>query len=99
MDLVSREHLGALTKLKLLTGKGAKHREIDICARVKAVGRHKSRALLGFHRFTGADWGGKCVVLYKNTWMTAFFSLDDNDPMVETIDASEKGLSPHQPMM
>ena len=40
MDLVSRGHLGALTKLKLLTGKGAKHQEIDICGRVKAVGRH-----------------------------------------------------------
>ena len=80
MDLVSRGHLGALTKLKLLTGKGAKHREIDICERVKAVGMHKSRALLGFHHFTGADWGGKFVGLSKKTWMTAFLSLDDNDP-------------------
>ena len=55
MDLVSRGHIGALTKLKLLTGKVAKHREIDFCERVKAVGRQTSRALLGFHHFTGGD--------------------------------------------
>ena len=91
MDLVSRGHLGALTKLKRLTGKGAKHREIDICGRVKAVGRHKSRALLGVHHFTGADCGGTFVGLSKKTWMTAFLSLDDNDPIVETISRLGEG--------
>ena len=54
---------------------------------MKDVGMHTSRTLLGFHYFTGAaaDWGGKFVVLSKNTWMTDFLSLDDNDPIVETI--------------
>ena len=40
MDLVSRGHLGALTKLKLLTMKGAKHRELETFGRMKAVRRH-----------------------------------------------------------
>ena len=35
--------------------------------RVKAVGRPESRALLGFHHFTGADWGGKFVGLSTET--------------------------------
>ena len=77
--------LGALTKLTLLTGKGAKHREIDIGGRVKAVGWHKSGAVLGFHHFTGADWGRKFVGLSNKTRMTAFLFLGDNYPIVETI--------------
>ena len=85
MDLISRRHIGALTKLKLLTGKEVKHREIHICGWVKYVGRHKYIALLGFHHFTGADWGGKSVWLSNKARMTAFLSLDDNDPIVETI--------------
>ena len=44
-----------------------------------------SRAILGFHHFTCADWGGKFVGLSKKTWMTAFLSLDDNDPNVEAV--------------
>ena len=89
--MVSRGHLGALIKLKLLTGKGVKHREIDICGQVKYVGSHKSTALLGFHHFTGANWGGKFVGLSKKTWMTVFLSLDDNDPIVETISRHGEG--------
>ncbi len=85
MDMVSRGHIWALTKLKLLTGKGADHREIDICERVKAVGRHPSKVLLTFHHFTGAYCGGKFVGLSKKTWMTAFLSVDDNNPIVETV--------------
>ena len=58
-----------------------------------------SIALLGFHHFTCADCGGKFVVLSKKTWMTAFLSLDDNDPIVEKISRLGEGLSPCQPMM
>ena len=60
------------------------HRDIDICERFKEVGRQKSRALLGFHHFTGADWGEQFVGLSKKTWMTLFLSLDDNYPVIET---------------
>ena len=56
-----------------------------MCERMKDVGRHTSRSLLGFHHFTGAYWGGKFVGLSNRTWMTAFLSLDYNDPIVETI--------------
>ena len=78
-------------KTEALNWERAKHREIDICARVTAVGRHTSRALLGFHHFTGADWGGQFVVLSKKTWMNAFLSLDDKDPIAETISRLGEG--------
>ncbi len=58
---------------------------------MKGVGRHKSRALLDFHHSTDADWGGKFVGLSKKMWMTAFLSLDDNDPTVETISRLREG--------
>ena len=58
---------------------------------MKYVGRHKSGALLGFHHFTGADWGGTFGVLSKKTWMTAFLSLDDNDHIVETTSRLGEG--------
>ena len=90
-DVLSRGHLGALTKLKLLTVNGVKHREIDIWERMKDVGRHKYRALLGFHHFTGTYWGGKFVELSKKTLVTAFLSLGDNDPIVETINRLGEG--------
>lgn len=91
MDLASRGRLGALTQLKFLTGKGSKHREVDVCERVRVVGRQKSRALLGFHHFTGTDWGGKFVGISKKTWVTAFLSLDDNDPIIETFSCLGEG--------
>ena len=71
-----RAYWGA-DKTEALTGKGAKHREIDVCERMKDVGMHNYRAKLGFQHFTCADWGGKFVVRSKKT--------DDNDPIVETI--------------
>ena len=70
---------------------GVKHREIEIWERMKEVGRHKYRALLGFHHFTGTYWGGKFVELSKKTLMTAFLSLGDNDPIVETINRLGEG--------
>ena len=44
MDLAANNHLGALTKLVMLAGTGAKYREIDIRERVAAVGLRKARA-------------------------------------------------------
>ena len=58
---------------------------------MKDVGMHKYRALIGIHHFTCADWGGKFVVLSKKTWMTAFLALDENDPVVETINRLGEG--------
>ena len=56
-------------------------------------------AQVGFHHFTCTDWGGKFVVLFKKTWMTAFLSLDVMIPSLKRLPATEKGLSPCQPMM
>ena len=47
--------------------------------------------MLGFHHFTCADSGGKFIVLSKKTWTTDFLSLDDNDPIVETISRLGEG--------
>ena len=58
---------------------------------MKGVERHKSGALVGFHHFTGADCGGKYVGLSKKNWMTAFLSLDDDDPIVETVSRLGEG--------
>ena len=41
IDLASR-HLGTQTRLKFLTGKAAKHREIDVVERVNVIGIRKS---------------------------------------------------------
>lgn len=59
LDLVSHGRLGAQTRLKFLTGRGIKYREIDVIKRVQVIGRHKCQGLLGLHNFSGADWGGK----------------------------------------
>ena len=81
MDLASNGHLGALTKLIMLTGVGAKYREVDIRERVEAVGLTKARGLIGLHNFTGADWEGKFVGISKKTW--TFLSLNDDDEINE----------------
>ena len=38
--------------------------------------------LIGFHNFTGADWGGKYVGISKKTWVGANMKLDESDPVV-----------------
>jgi hypothetical protein len=65
-----------------LTGKGSTYREIDVLERVRALGVEKCQALIGFHNFTGADWGGKMVGISKKTWMKAFLQLDEQDPII-----------------
>ena len=55
------------TSLKFSTGKGTKKREIDVLERVQVTGHQKCQGLLGFHNFSGADWGGKLVGISKKT--------------------------------
>ena len=83
MDLASNGHLGALTKLIMLTGVGAKYREIDIRQRVEAIGLPKARGLIGLHNFSGTDWGGKFVRISKKTWTQTFLSLSEDDEIIE----------------
>ena len=85
MYLAANDHLGVLTTLRLLTGKGAKYRAIDVRDRVVALGPEKSRDLIGLHHFTGADWGGKFVGVSKKTWISAYLSLQPEDEIVQTF--------------
>ena len=64
-----------LACLKFLTGK-------DIQERVHSIGISKSQGLVGFHNFTGADWGGRFVGISKKTWIEAHLKLEENDPVV-----------------
>ena len=59
MDLVANNLLGATTKLNFS----------NVIERVKVLGSEKSRALIGFHSFTGADWGGVFVVITEERRM------------------------------
>jgi len=57
LDLVARNHIAAKTRLKLLTGKDTKYREIDVIERVQATGHRKCHGLIGIHNLSGVDWG------------------------------------------
>ena len=46
LSLVSCGHIASPTHLKLITGKGAKKREIDVFERVQAIGYQKCQGLL-----------------------------------------------------
>jgi hypothetical protein len=94
LDLVSCGHLGATTRLKFMTGKGAKYREMDIVQRANAVGIHKSQGLIGLHNFSGADWGGKFVGITKKTWVAAYMKLSENDPIVSSFRLLGQGPIP-----
>jgi len=56
MDMAARGHFGEFTTLRLLTGRGAKYRAIDVREQVPIIGTVKSKGLIGFHHFTGSDW-------------------------------------------
>ena len=45
----------------------------------------KSFGLLGFHNFTGGDWGGKIVGISKKTWAEAYLELDDSCEIVKAF--------------
>ena len=96
LHLASSGRLDSLTHLKMLTGKGSKFREIDIMKRVRALGPSKCQGLIGFHNFSGADWGGKFVGISKKTWVDAYFKLDEEDPAVHSFKDLGEGLVPEE---
>ena len=55
--IVARNHIAAETRLKLLTGKSTKYRQIDVIERVQATGHRKCQGLIGIHNLSGVDWG------------------------------------------
>ena len=94
IDLVSRGRLGTNNRLKFLTGKGTKYREIDVVERVRVVGSHKCQGLIGLHNFSGADWGGKFVGITKKTWIGAYMELDEDDPSINCFRELGEGVIP-----
>ena len=86
MHLVASGYLGVNVNLKLITGgKGKRKKVIDIVERVCLIGPKKSQGLLGFHNFTGADWGGKFVGISKKTWTDVYMRLDENSDVVKAF--------------
>ena len=85
VELVTHGRLGAFTKLNFLTEKGDKNRSINIRERVSVIRREKCQGLIGFHNFTGADWGGKFVGISKKSWITSYLSLPNDDPFVSAF--------------
>ena len=92
MDLVAHGRINEFVMLKFLTGKANKYRSIDIHERVSIIGREKSQDLIGLHDFTGADWGGKFVGISKKTWISAYLSLPNDDPVVSTLQLMGEGV-------
>ena len=82
LDLVSNDYLDNRTGLKLNLGKG-KGRIIDVQERVRVLGKPRCRALVGFHNFTGADWGGKFVGKTKESWTKLFMELSTDDTVLQ----------------
>ena len=58
--------------------------------RVSTIGTEKSKGLIGFHHFTGADWGGKFVGVSKKTRVSAFLALALDDEIVQNICRNEQ---------
>ena len=83
MDMAARGHFREFTTLRLLSGRGAKYRAIDVQEQVSIIGTAKSKGLIGFHNFTGSDWGGKFVGVSKKTWVLAYLSLAPDDEIVQ----------------
>ena len=71
VDLVATYTIHVPGQLKLLTGRKF-YRIIGIKERCAAIGVEKSKALVGLHNFTGADWGGKFFNISKKTWIVSF---------------------------
>ena len=49
----------------------------------KYIGYQKCQGLLGFHHFSGADWGRKFIGITKKTWANAYLKLDDSGPVIQ----------------
>ena len=94
MHLTASGHLSANNTLTLISGQGRKKTRINIVERVFVIGPYKSKGLLGFHNFTGADWGGRFVGITKKTWTDAYLSLDIDSDIVKAFCSLGEGIIP-----
>ena len=78
------------------TGKGRKYRQVDIIERVRVTGHRKCQGLIGLHNVSSADCGGKFVGISKQTWVTVYKELDDDDPAVVCFQNFGTGPIPTQ---
>ena len=82
MDLVANNRHGDGKIFVKKTGKFSGNSRLDIIERVAAIGKEKAKGLVGFHNFTGADWGGKFVGITKERWMKAYLQLPEDDDVI-----------------
>ena len=75
MDLIAKDRHSSNCQLQMEKTGGKTFRTVYIIERVQALGKSKSKGLVGFHNFTGGDYGGKFVGISKETWMIAFLAL------------------------
>ena len=92
MVLLAHRRLGASTKLNFLTGKDDKYRSITIHERVNVIGQVKCQGLIGFHNFTGADWGGNFFGISKKSCMSSYLSSPNDDPIVSAFQLLGQGV-------
>ncbi len=83
MDLCARDQNGG--NVNFITGQGKFNRRIDVKSRSAVVGKEKSKALIGLHAISGADWGGKLFGISKLKWITSLLKLSDDDATICTL--------------
>ena len=85
MHVAASGYLGVHCNLKLISGTANKRKTIDIMERVLTIGPMKSKGLLGFHEFSGSDWGGKTVGITKKNMADAYLNLVDDSEVVKAF--------------
>ena len=83
----------------MLTVRGKFYRTIDVKERCVVMGSEKSKALIGLHNFTGADWGGTFFNISKKTWITKFLALTQTDDSVGTLHRFDSMDTPDEPAL
>ena len=83
MDLCARDENAG--NVNFITGQGKFNRRIDVRSRSTVVCKEKSKALIGLHAISGADWGGKLIGISKLKWITLFLKLPDDDDMIPAL--------------
>ena len=58
---------------------------VDIRERVECLGEAKSQGLLGFHEFTGSDWGGKSGGVTKERYTKIYLELPDDAAILRSF--------------
>ena len=83
MDLCARNQVTG--PINFTTGQGKFHRTIASNDRCASTGLQKSKALIGLHALSDANWGGKFFGLSKKKWITTFLKLSISDQFVNTL--------------